>query len=85
MARITINDLETCNTMSRNDLSQVFGGGFVKEQGGVGGLLSKGADMLGGAIGGDAGGALQAAGSGDWMGALSSGASALMGGGGEEG
>jgi hypothetical protein len=83
MARIKIQNLEHSKELSREAMRGVFGG--VKEQGGIGGLLSKGADMLGGAIGGDAGGALQAAGQGDWMGAISGGAKALFGGGGGEG
>ena len=50
MARIRIQNLEHSEELSREAMRGVFGG--VHDQGGIGGLLSKGADMLGGAIGG---------------------------------
>ena len=61
MARIEIRDLEHSEELSQDKMKGIFGG-FVADQGGVGGLLSKGAGMAGEMIGGDAGGALQAAG-----------------------
>jgi hypothetical protein len=83
VAKIKIEDIEHSEDLSKDKMKGIFGGakGFVADQGGVGGLLKKGAGMAGEMIGGDAGGALQAAAGGDWMGAISGGAKALMGGG----
>ena len=78
MARIKIRDLEHTEELSQDKMKGTFGG--VADQGGIGGLLKKGAGMAGEMIGGDAGGALGAAGQGDWGGAISGLTGSLFGG-----
>jgi hypothetical protein len=77
MARIKIQDLEHTEVLDQRQLKGIFGG---SERSGIGGLLSKGKGALDGFIGGNAGGALQSAGQGDWGGAISGLAGSLFGG-----